>query len=242
MCGMLGKELSMTAVFAHRGHTGGAPENTLEAFAEAKRLGADGVELDVRLTADGALAVHHDPVIEGLGPIAELRLPELPVHVPLLVDALAVCDGMVVNVEVKNDPSQPGHDPGEAVAALTAVAIAEAGWTDRVIVSSFQPSTLRAVQVADGRLPLGILWPFLSDIDAGIVLAVSEGWSAVHPFVTEARPELVEQAHAAGLAVNVWTVNNRKDLVALVMLGVDGIITDHLVDALAVAHGDGRED
>src|SRR5580693_8567760 len=95
---------AMTAVFAHRGRTDGFAENTLEAFAEAKRLGADGVELDVRLTADGALAVHHDPTIDGLGPVADLTVPELPAHVPLLVDALTVCDGMVVNVEIKNEP------------------------------------------------------------------------------------------------------------------------------------------
>ena len=62
------KQPSITAVFAHRGCTEGFSENTLEAFAEAKRLGADGVELDVRLTSDGALAVHHDPLIDGLGP------------------------------------------------------------------------------------------------------------------------------------------------------------------------------
>ena len=54
----------------------------------------------------------------------------------------------------------PGWDPGEAVAALTAAAIDEAGWTDRVIVSSFQVATLRAVQAADGRLALGALWGF----------------------------------------------------------------------------------
>jgi glycerophosphoryl diester phosphodiesterase len=236
-----GKDPSRTAVFAHRGHIGGYIENTLEAFAEAKRLGADGVELDVRLTSDGGLAVHHDPLIEGLGPIAELRVSELPAHVPLLVDALAVCEGMVVNVEIKNDPAQPGHDPGETVAASTAVAIAEAGWSDRVIVSSFQPSTLRAVQVADGRLALGALWPILSDADEGLALAASEGWSAVHPFVTQARPDVVERAHAAGLAVNVWTVNNHDDLVALVALGVDAVITDRLADALSVAHGNGPE-
>jgi glycerophosphoryl diester phosphodiesterase len=238
MGGIQGKEPSITAVFAHRGCTDGFVENTLEAFAEAKRLGADGVELDVRLTADGALAVHHDPLIDRLGPVAQLTVPELPGHVPLLVDALAVCEGMVVNVEIKNDPTQAGHDPGETVAAVTAVAIAEAGWTDRVIVSSFQPTTLRAVQAADDRLTLGILWPFLTDIDAGLALAVAEGWSAVHPFVTEARPELVERAQGAGLAVNVWTVNGRDDLSALVGLGVDAVITDHLVEAVSIARGD----
>jgi glycerophosphoryl diester phosphodiesterase len=235
---MLGKEPAITAVFAHRGCTDGFTENTLEAFAEAKRLGADGVELDVRLTADSALAVHHDPRVAGLGPLAELTVPELPGHIPLLVDALAVCEGMVVNVEIKNDPREPGHDPGETVAALTAAAIAEAGWVDRVIVSSFQPSTLRAVQAADGRLPLGVLWPFLTDVDAGLNLAVAEGWSAVHPFVPDATPKLVEQAQAAGLAVNVWTVNGSHDLMTLVELGVEAVITDRLVEALSIAHGE----
>jgi glycerophosphoryl diester phosphodiesterase len=233
-----GKEPSITAVFAHRGATEGFTENTLEAFAEAKRLGADGVELDVRLTADGALAVHHDPLVPGLGPLAALTVPELPGHIPLLIDALAVCEGMVVNVEIKNEPGQPGHDPRETVAALTAAAIAEVGWVDRVIVSSFQASTLRAVQVADGRLPLGVLWPFLTDVEAGLDLAVAEGWSAVHPFVPDATPKLVEQAQAAGLAVNVWTVNGRQDLSMLVELGVEAVITDRLLEALSIARGE----
>jgi glycerophosphoryl diester phosphodiesterase len=239
---MLGKEVLRTAVFAHRGCTDGFVENTLEAFAEAKRLGADGVELDVRLTADGALAIHHDATIEGLGPVAELRVPDLPPHVPLLADALAVCDGMVVNVEIKNDPSDPGHDPKETVAALTASAIAEAAWSDRVIVSSFQVSTLRAVQVADSGLALGMLWPILTDADAALGLAVEEGWSAIHPFVTAVSPALVERAQAAGLAVNVWTVNARHDISAFVELGVDGVITDRLAEALAIARGAGADD
>jgi len=110
----------MTAVFAHRGCTRGFVENTLDAFAEAHRLGADGVELDVRLTVDGGLAVHHDAEIPGLGVIGALGVADLPAHVPLLADVLAVCDGMVVNVEIKNAPQDPGWDPGEAVAALTA--------------------------------------------------------------------------------------------------------------------------
>jgi glycerophosphoryl diester phosphodiesterase len=180
-------------------------------------------------------------VIDGLGPVAGLAVGDLPPHVPLLAEALAVCEGLVVNVEIKNDPAQPGHDPGETVAAVTAAAIAEAGWIDRVIVSSFQASTLRAVQVADGRLPLGVLWPFLTEVDVALSLAVAEGWSAVHPFVTEASPELVERAQGAGLSVNVWTVNARHDLTALVKLGVEAVITDHLVEALSIARGEGAD-
>jgi glycerophosphoryl diester phosphodiesterase len=227
----------MTAVFAHRGCTEGFAENTLDAFAEARRLGADGVELDVRLTIDGGLAVHHDAEIPGLGAIAELGVADLPVHVPLLRDVLAVCEGMVVNVEIKNAPQDPGWDSGEAVAALTAAAIEEAGWTDRVIVSSFQPATLLAVQAVDGRLALGALWGFATDPGSALAEAAAAGFGAVHPFVTSVTHELVAAAHSAGLAVNVWTVNAPDDLRAMVELGVDSVITDRLRAALEAAGG-----
>ena len=114
-----------TAVQAHRGSpdpASGVRENTLDAFVRARSLGADGVELDVRLTADGGLAVHHDPVIEGSGPIGELTVGDLPDHVPLLADALEACAGMVVNIEIKNQPweqlSDTGDRAAEAVVAL----------------------------------------------------------------------------------------------------------------------------
>jgi glycerophosphoryl diester phosphodiesterase len=226
----------MTAVFAHRGCTDGFVENTVEAFAQARRLGADGVELDVHLTGDGALAVHHDPVIPGLGFISALGVPDLPARVPLLADVLTVCEGMAVNVEIKNDPAEGGQ-PDDLVAAEVARVIAQAGWTGRVIVSSFSLVALRAVQRADARLELGELWPFLTDIDAGLARATESGWRAVHPFVTEVGPELVQRAHGAGLAVNVWTVNAPHDLAAFVALGVDAVITDNLVDAMAIARG-----
>ncbi len=225
----------MTAVFAHRGCSDGFTENTIDAFAEARRLGADGVELDVRLTADGALAVHHDAEVPGLGVIAQLGVADLPAHVPLLSDVLAVCDGMVVNVEIKNAPQDPGWDPGEAVAALTAAAIEEAGWTRRVIVSSFQVATLRAVQAADGRQALGAQWGFAAEVEPALPEAAASGFGAVHPFVASVDRHLVEQAHAMGLVVNVWTVNAPEDLRAMVALGVDAVITDRLGDALAAA-------
>jgi glycerophosphoryl diester phosphodiesterase len=227
----------MTAVFAHRGCTQGFVENTIDAFAEARRVGADGVELDVRLSADGALVVHHDAEVPGLGPIAALGVADLPPHVPLLTDVLAVCEGMVVNVEIKNAPQDPGWDETEAVASLTAATIEEAGWTDRVLVSSFQVATLRAVQVADGRLALAALWGFAADPEPALAEAVASGFVAVHPFFTAVDAALVERAHAAGLAVNVWTVNAPEDLHAMVALGVDAVITDRLMAAVAIAGG-----
>jgi glycerophosphoryl diester phosphodiesterase len=229
----------VTAVWAHRGCTQGCTENTLEAFAEARRLGADGVELDVRLTADGALAVHHDAEIPGLGPICSLAVGDLPPHVPLLGDVLGVCEGMLVNVEIKNAPGDPGYDPSEAVAALTAAAVDEAGWRDGVLVSSFQVSTLLAVQAADGGLALGALWGFAVDPAAALEEAAGRGFSAVHPFVSTVDAGLVERAHAAGLAVHVWTVNAPDDLRTLVGLGVDAVITDRLGEALATSGAGG---
>jgi glycerophosphoryl diester phosphodiesterase len=235
------RENTVTAVFAHRGCTeGGLGENTVEAFAEARRLGADGVELDVRLTKDGALAVHHDAEIPGVGVIPELGVAELPGSVPLLADVLAVCDGMTVNVEIKNAPADPGWDATELVAALTAEAIDAAGWTDRVVVSSFQPATLRAVQAADERLALGALWGVAADPGRGLAEAAAAGFRAVHPFVLAVTPDLVEQAHILGLAVNTWTVNGPDDLRRMVELGVDTVITDVLRLALAVAAGAGE--
>jgi glycerophosphoryl diester phosphodiesterase len=225
----------VTAVFAHRGCTDGFTENTIDAFAEARRLGADGVELDVRLTADGGLAVHHDAEVPGLGVIAELGVADLPAHVPLLADVLAVCEGMVVNVEIKNAPQDPGWDPGEAVAPLTAAAIEEAGWTARVIVSSFQPATLRAVQAADGRLALGALWGIAAEPEPALAEAAAAGFAAVHPFVLSVDAALVRRAHELGLAVNVWTVNAVHDLRAMVAAGVDTVITDRLGDAMEAA-------
>ncbi len=231
----------VTAVFAHRGCTQGFVENTLGAFAEARRLGADGVELDVRQTADGALVVHHDPMVPDVGVVAQLGVRDLPPHVPLLADALAVCEGMVVNVEIKNDPGEPGWDPGEVVAALTAAVVDDAGWTSRVIVSSFQLSTLLAVQAADRRLRLGALWGLVADSARGLAEATSSGFVAVHPFVASVDRALVDEAHGRGLAVNVWTVNAAADLQAMVDLGADAVITDRLDEAMAVARGEGDD-
>ncbi len=108
-----------------------------------------------------------------------------------------------------------------------------------MIVSSFQAATLRAVQAADGRLALGALWGFATDPGPALADAVGAGFRAVHPFVTTATPELVARAHSAGLAVNVWTVNAPGDLQAMVELGVDAVITDRVVAALAATGGNG---
>jgi glycerophosphoryl diester phosphodiesterase len=218
-------------VFAHRGSTGRATENTVAAFAEARLLGADGVELDVHLSADGALVVHHDAEIPGVGPIAALEVHRLPPEVPLLAEALEACHGMVVNVELKRPPVPRAAGPGLGAAA--AAALDELGWTEGVVVSSFDPGLLADVRSADPRLALGLLLEWTADPLAGLARAVEAGYQALHPFVATVGAPLVEAARAAGLALNVWTVNSAEDLAAMADLGVDAVITDQVAEALA---------
>lgn len=234
----------MTLVLAHRGYTGvggAVRENTVDAFAAARRHGADGVELDVRLSADGALVVHHDAAIPGLGRLANLAVDGLPGWVPLLADALAGCAGLVVNVEVKHDPDD---DPGRTLAARVAAELAAsgvAGWAppDRpppgggVLVSSFDAASLDVVGERAPEVPTGLLVPWDADPAVGLVAAEAHGCRAVHPFVGRVDRDYVDAAHRRGLAVNVWTVNADGDLSAMVALGVDAVITDRLPAALA---------
>jgi glycerophosphoryl diester phosphodiesterase len=227
----------VTSVFAHRGATATALENTVEAFVDARRLGADGVELDVRRSADGALVVHHDPVISGGAPVADTTVAALPAHVPLFEAALDACAGMVVNVEIKADPARPGPDEAESLAHQVAEAVADAGWRQRVIVSTFELETARAVHRADPQLAVGLLVAVTADPRAALAEAAAAGLTAVHPFVAVVDADLVALAHRTGLAVNVWTVNNQVDMARLADLGVDSIITDRLELALSVVGG-----
>jgi len=218
----------VTAVLAHRGVTSRFTENTVAAFAEARRIGADGVELDVRRCADGALVVHHDAEIPGAGPVDALRARDLPARVPSLAEALDACQGMAVNVEIKSDG-------GEELPRSTAVALSELGWTDRVIVSSFDAACLDIVRRADPRLSVGWLLGWTADAPASLLQAAERGYQGIHPFFALVNRHLVTQAHALGLAVRVWTVNSTDDLRAMVALGVDAVVTDEPEEALVIA-------
>ena len=228
------------AIQAHRGSPdpiAGIVENSLEAFVRARRLGADGVELDVRLTADGALAVHHDPIVTGLGPVTELRTDDLPGHVPLLGAVLRACEGMTVNIEIKNLPTEPNHDPGELAAREVGKLVAELGAVDRVIVSSFWMASLDAVRHTLPEIATGLL--VASWFDPGVALAMARrhGCTAVHPHATLVTPTLMEEAHGTGLAVTPWTVNDRASLEAMAALGVDTVITDDVGLATTTLRG-----
>ncbi len=229
-----------TAVQAHRGSpdpASGVVENTLEAFHRARELGADGVELDVRLTADGGLAVHHDAVVAGAGPVHELATADLPDHVPLLADALETCTGMLVNIEIKNHPGEAAFDPTDRASGLVVDAVEALGRAGTVIVSSFWSAALGAVRSA-GPLPAcGLLVVPSFDPVSSIGTAVALGCAAVHLPVGLVDGPTVASAHDAGLAVAAWTVADADTLAVVLAAGVDTVITDDVAMARRAVDG-----
>jgi glycerophosphoryl diester phosphodiesterase len=224
-------------VLAHRGGTGPWHENSLEAFSAALDLGADGVELDVRRSADGALVVHHDAEVAGTGLIHERRRDQIPPWVPSLEKALETCARSVVNVEIKNLPTDPGYDPRDRVAATVATLLGEGvgptqPWPTHVVVSSFWPDTLAAVRAAQDDIPLAILVHPSLDAVSALDTAAALGCVAVNPHHSRVDVELVRQAHERGLAVITWTVNSPDDIDAVLEAGVDVLITDAVKDTL----------
>lgn len=225
----------MTLVIAHRGASRAEPENTIAAFLRAGAMGADGVELDVRRTLDDRLVVHHDPVLADGRVIRETPGAELPETIPGLADALDACDGMFVNVEIKNDPSEPDHDPNDWLAHRTVSELARRETHRRWLISSFRYETVDICRRLLPAIPTAWLVTGL-DGDA-IARAASAGHAAVHPYVKGLEEATVRDAHAAGLAVNIWTCDDPARIRELIAWGVDGICTNVPDVALAIRAG-----
>jgi glycerophosphoryl diester phosphodiesterase len=198
------------------------------------------VELDARRTADGAVAVHHDPAIPGLGALCTLHFAQLSRKIPRLGDAIAACQGMSVNIEIKNLPGEPDFDPDERLADAVVDVVRERGVVDRVLVSSFRLATIDRVHAVDP--PVATAWLVLPGRDdAEVVAACAErGHVALHPHHAAVTAELVDTAHAAGLRVNTWTVDDADRMRELAALGVDGIVTNDVATAVAVLNGGTR--
>jgi glycerophosphoryl diester phosphodiesterase len=225
-------------VLAHRGRGTGAPDNTIEAFTAALRTGADGVELDVRRSADGRAVVHHDAEVAGLGPVHLLSRPALPSWIPTLAEALESCRGSIVDVEVKWSPAEPGSDAGGPlageVAEIVAACLGRPDGPGRAFVTSFWPAVLEAVLVARPELEVGLLvLPGVSAV-SGLDQARRLGASILLPVASHAGAELVEAAHDAGVAVVPWAADSDAELLAARDAGVDAVITDWPQRALAL--------
>ena len=214
----------MTLVVAHRGASAAHPPgNTIEAFAAAVALGADSVELDVHLTADGVVVVHHDPDLADGRCLGELRRDELPAFVPTLADVLVTCGPLGVNVEIKADG--PEHLRADLITAVVEQ-LAGAEGPERFLVTSFDHDVVARVRDLAPDLATGLLTMESDTLDAVLDRAVSEGHVAVVPWWGLADASYISSAHLRGVRVLVWTVDDPDVMATLVRAGVDGIITN----------------
>ncbi len=232
-----GEEHALTEIFAHRGSCHLARENTVAAFVAARDLGADGIELDVHLTADDDVVVHHDSEIPGLGPIARLLSAELPAWLPSLGEALDACRPLRVNVEIKQDETGAGPERDRSLAFEVATMLAARREAPRIVVSSFSLEAIDAVRAFGPGLATALLVDLDHDPMGALATAREHGHAGLHPFFVSVDGALMKAAGDCAIAIRPWTVDDPARIAALAGLGVDAVITN---DVEAARRGLGR--
>jgi glycerophosphoryl diester phosphodiesterase len=220
----------MVLAIGHRGAPFHEPENTLLSFRKALELGAEMLELDVHLCADGEIVVIHDDTVDrttdGRGAVSELTLSELKAldagkgeAVPTLAEVLDLVDGAVpVNIELKGPgTSGPVHDE------LTG-RIGAGGLLEEYLVSSFDPVLLADMVDLGEGIPLGVLVQGKPGI--ALDFARDIGALSVNPSASFTTERFVREAHARGFMVYVWTVDDPEAIMDMVRMGVDGIFSN----------------
>jgi glycerophosphoryl diester phosphodiesterase len=227
-------DLTARPVVAHRGASGLRPENTLAAFALARELGADAIELDVRMSGDAVPVVHHDPTLERTtdlpGPVGGRTATELAqangggdTGVPALETVLEATAGLPLLIELK-----------EPAAALPTLAVLRrAGAESRVALASFHPEAIRPLR--GSGIPLGATRPEILRAALGAVsgwppgkvpwdfYAVPDRYRDLIPVPTR---RFIDRARRQGCPVHVWTVDDPAQAQALWERGVSGIVTN----------------
>jgi glycerophosphoryl diester phosphodiesterase len=223
-------------ILGHRGARRVKPENSLAAFEQAIREGADGVEIDVRLDRSGNVIVLHDATLERVTDGRDRRRaddvesPELrhidigqDERIPQLVDVLgwSNTNGALVNVEIKHDVRRPLW-----LVKRVAELVRQAPHRDRILISCFHPGIVALLGRTLGAVPVAWL------VHAGQHLVRrAPGWrllgaSGVHPERRLVDSAYVARVHGGGGFINVWTVNEVDEARRLVELGVDALISD----------------
>jgi glycerophosphoryl diester phosphodiesterase len=227
-------------VIGHRGARGHAPENTLLGIDTGIALGAPWVEFDVQLHPSGALLVFHDLTLDrttnGSGFLADQPLAALRAldagggqTIPTLQEVLDLVDQRVgVNIELKS-----AGGTAEAVAAVIRSYV-DAGWpVDKFLVSSFHLPELWEFKQLAPEIPIGALLCGVPLDWAGCALEL--GAATLNLSSEFVDPRLIADAHAHGIKVYVYTVNDVAEMRLLRGMGVDGVFTDHPDRALALA-------
>ncbi|MUP44713.1 glycerophosphodiester phosphodiesterase [Gramella sp. BOM4] len=216
----------------HRGAKGHVAENTLESIKKALEIGVDLIEIDVHKCASGEIWVIHDFTLDrttdGSGEIAkktasELRKLKVEGHykIPLLAEVLDLIEGKSdINIELK------GLNTAEPVCSEIWRRIESGKWDySNFIISSFQKNELFEVRKLDEKLPIGILSK--ASVPEAIELGKRLKASAIHPSLGIITRDNTKLSQEAGFKVNVWTVNERQDILRMLDFGVDGIISDY---------------
>ena len=233
-------------VVAHRGASVEYPENTLPAFVGAVEAGADVVELDVRLTADGVPVILHDLDVsvttDGSGPVHLLTLAEVKrldasggaaprVEVPTLHEVLTALSGRVgVNLEIKNLPGEPSFDsPAEAIVEASIRALEETAFAGSVLISSFNWLSIERAQALRPDISTGFLTIAMIDPWAALVYVRTHGHRYVLPqvpAVLEGGAEFTAAAHRDGVMVGTWTADEPHLIERLFDMGVDAVASN----------------
>lgn len=229
-----------TLIWAHRGASAYAPENTMEAFKLANHQQADGIELDIHLTKDNHLVVAHDETIDrcsnGKGRIIDMTLKELltydfsnglpdykNVRIPTLEEVLHYVRNtkMTINIEIKS-----GIVVYEGIEEKVTSLVSKMGMKKRVMYSSFNHYSLMHIKQLDKTLPIGLLYTEAM-VDPHIYAEHLKA-EALHPFYyTLAVPETMAKCRQNGILVNPWTVNSAEHMTWMYKEGVNAIITNH---------------
>ena len=211
------------AIYAHRGVSQNARENTIHAFELALEMGVDGIELDIWKSRDGHLIVHHDPDVNGIS-IQETKASELPSFVPTLTEALDVCSELRVNIEIKSS-DQDRSATFHLAEVLVEMLRFRPDPVDRWLISSFDHDAMDRISDNAPEFQTGLLiWeePWRSVL----LRANDQGHCALHPHESLVDGTMVQAARENGLQLNVWTVNDVQRAGELANFGVEGLITD----------------
>jgi glycerophosphoryl diester phosphodiesterase len=234
-------------IVAHRGVTADAAENTLEAFRAAQRLGADAIELDVRLSADGSAVVYHyaylEALTDGAGPVWQRSLAELRalrvgghvgVRIPTLEEVLDEFGPTPLGLEIE----LKGPEPETVAVVGRLLETVREAWP-RVEVTSYEPALLVALAGRCHGLRTALLSPRSEewmglDVIAHLALhrARQAGAGAVHLHPTQLSDAVVNCIRAGGLDIHAWDVNTVADLELAVALELPVVCTDHPEQAL----------
>jgi glycerophosphoryl diester phosphodiesterase len=218
-------------VYAHRGGAALAPENTMAAFANGLAVGADGVELDVHLSRDGVVVVHHDDTVDrttaGHGTVASMTALELArLDVPALADVLTRFRDARVIVEMKTNTRELASAVVEVVRGADAIErVCLGAFGQRVLnaARALEPAIATSAAREEVRWALYRSWlrrPSYGAAYAGFQVPERAGTTQI------VSRRFVDVAHRAGLGVHVWTVNDEADARRLLSWGVDALITD----------------